>query len=251
MPEVLLNAIVHRDYAVPTPIQIRVYEDRLSIRNPGELPENWTQATLLGSHASRPYNPDIAHAFFRAGEIEAWGRGMERIFGACRQAGTPEPLLRLDARDFWFEFPFSEIYLGSLTSGEEAGRGLEKTTQETTQEQILALLREDSTLTRKVLADRIGITPDGVKYHLDKLRDTGRIRHVGPTKKGRWEVPSPMRHRLKKVFIKKIPSFVRVAIRNSCGTRSSSGAGADRHNGCSHPGCSSWAGRAAGYRIHC
>jgi len=190
--EVLLNAVVHRDYAVPAPIQIRVYEDRLSIWNPGELPENWTQATLLGPHASQPYNPDIANAFFRAGEIEAWGRGIERVFGACRQAGTPEPRIRLEARDFWFEFPFSRTYLDRLTSGEEPGIGVRKptqeTTQETTQERILALLREDSTLTRKVLADRIGITPDGVKYHLDKLRDAGRIRHVGPTKKGRWEV---------------------------------------------------------------
>jgi predicted HTH transcriptional regulator len=35
---------------------------------------------------------------------------------------------------------------------------------------------------------RIRVTPDGVKYHLDRLRKAGRIRHVGPTKKGRWEV---------------------------------------------------------------
>ncbi len=42
--------------------------------------------------------------------------------------------------------------------------------------------------TRKALEDRIGIAPDGVKYHLGKLKEAGRIRHVGPTKKGRWEV---------------------------------------------------------------
>jgi len=28
----------------------------------------------------------------------------------------------------------------------------------------------------------------GVKYHLAKLRKAGIIRHVGPTKAGRWEV---------------------------------------------------------------
>jgi ATP-dependent DNA helicase RecG len=41
--------------------------------------QNWTQATLLGPLASQPYNPDIANTFFRAGEIEAWGRGIERV----------------------------------------------------------------------------------------------------------------------------------------------------------------------------
>ena len=39
-----------------------------------------------------------------------------------------------------------------------------------------------------MLAERIGLTPDGVKYHLAKLRTAGAIRHVGPTKAGRWEV---------------------------------------------------------------
>jgi ATP-dependent DNA helicase RecG len=92
----------------------------------------------------------------------------------------------------WFEFPFSSAYVDSLVSEEGpqrvSGQTAQETTQETTQERILALLREEPTLTRKALADRIGITPDGIKYHLARLRDAGRIRHVGPTKKGHWEV---------------------------------------------------------------
>ena len=73
--EAVINAIVHRDYMVPAPIQIRVYENKLMIWNPAVLPEGWTINTLLSPHASRPFNPDIANAFFRAGEIEAWGHG--------------------------------------------------------------------------------------------------------------------------------------------------------------------------------
>jgi DNA-binding CsgD family transcriptional regulator len=42
------------------------------------------------------------------------------------------------------------------------------TTQETTQEKIIACLRAESTLTRKLLAQRIGISENGVKYHLNK-----------------------------------------------------------------------------------
>ena len=71
--EALLNAVVHRDYAIPAPIQIRVHDDRLRIYNPGSLPEGWTLEKLLGPHPSRPYNPDIANAFFWTGEIESWG----------------------------------------------------------------------------------------------------------------------------------------------------------------------------------
>ena len=71
---------------------------------------------------------------------------------------------------------------------QETTQETDATTQETTQERILTLLRENPRLTRKVLAVRIGITADGVGYHLANLRKAGRIRHVGATKKGRWEV---------------------------------------------------------------
>ncbi|MFA7098260.1 MAG: winged helix-turn-helix transcriptional regulator [Gammaproteobacteria bacterium] len=39
-----------------------------------------------------------------------------------------------------------------------------------------------------MLAQRVGISEDGVKYHLNKLKAAGKIRHVGSTKTGRWEV---------------------------------------------------------------
>ncbi len=112
--EAVLNALVHRDYMVPAPVQIRVYDDRLLLWNPASLPEGWTQATLLGPHQSQPPNPDIANTFFRAGEIEAWGRGIERIFAACREAATPKPRIRLDASGLWMEFPFAKSYLRQI-----------------------------------------------------------------------------------------------------------------------------------------
>ena len=39
----------------------------------------WTPETLMRRHRSKPYNPNIANAFFRAGYVEAWGRGIEKM----------------------------------------------------------------------------------------------------------------------------------------------------------------------------
>ena len=89
--EALLNACINKDYAEHSPIQIRVYENKLEIINGDVLPEGWTVETLLSSHRSMPYNPDIANTFFRAGEIEAWGRGIERIIMACKNDGFSTP----------------------------------------------------------------------------------------------------------------------------------------------------------------
>ena len=61
--EALLNAIAHKDYRSGNPIQIRVYDDRITFWNAGQLPETWTVADLLKEHPSIPFNPDIATTF--------------------------------------------------------------------------------------------------------------------------------------------------------------------------------------------
>lgn len=61
-------------------------------------------------------------------------------------------------------------------------------TQETTAERIIEEIRKHPFTTREQLAEVIGITPDGIKKQLDKLKKAGKIRHVGATKKGHWEI---------------------------------------------------------------
>jgi len=46
----------------------------------------------------------------------------------------------------------------------------------TTEEAILLLLREDPSITQKKIASRIGLTPDGVKFHINKLKEKGIIK---------------------------------------------------------------------------
>ena len=180
--EAVLNALVHRDYAVPAPVQIRVYDDRLVMWNSATLPEGWTQETLLGPHQSQPPNPDIANTFFRAGEIEAWGRGVERIFAACREAGTPKPQIRFETGGLWTEFPFGKAYLniirGEVTdpvtpevtmevagevTGEVTGVVTGVVTPEVTMEvtmevRLLRLMKTD--MTRQALRAALGLRND-------------------------------------------------------------------------------------------
>jgi len=107
--EALLNAIAHKDYSGLTPIQIRVYKDKIMIWNEGHLPENWTVSNLLKSHSSRPYNPDIANAFFRSGYVESWGRGISKMTELCVAEGLPEPTYLVEGSDFWVVFK-KDIY---------------------------------------------------------------------------------------------------------------------------------------------
>lgn len=63
--EILLNAIVHKDYSSCNPIQISVYEDKIYIWNDGEMPPNLnTTEKLFMKHSSKPFNPKLAEVFF-------------------------------------------------------------------------------------------------------------------------------------------------------------------------------------------
>lgn len=71
--EALLNALCHSDYSAGIPIQVSIYEDKLYIANIGRLPENWTVDSLMGKHASDPFNPRIAHVFSLPDSLRAGG----------------------------------------------------------------------------------------------------------------------------------------------------------------------------------
>ena len=90
--EAILNAIIHKDYS-STWIFLRVMDDRLEIWNPGLLPDELTIDKLKGKHSSYPRNKNIADIFFRAGYIESWGRGTNKIIEVCIEAGLPEPVI--------------------------------------------------------------------------------------------------------------------------------------------------------------
>ncbi|MDH6312380.1 ATP-dependent DNA helicase RecG [Parabacteroides sp. PFB2-10] len=90
--EMLLNALVHRKY-MGSFIQIRVYDDKITIWNDGTLPEEITLESLKHVHSSYPRNPLIADVCFKGGLIDSWGRGTVRIIETCKEAGLPEPEL--------------------------------------------------------------------------------------------------------------------------------------------------------------
>lgn len=93
--ESLMNAVAHKDYSDATPIQISVYPNHIVFWNPGRLPENWTTARLFEKHPSKPYNPSVANALFRCGDIESWGRGYKRIIDAVQTYKLLPPVVEI------------------------------------------------------------------------------------------------------------------------------------------------------------
>lgn len=196
--EALLNSVVHKAYESLTPIQIAVYDDKMEIWNCGTLPEDWTIDNLLGKHRSRPYNPDIANAFFRAGEIEAWGRGIERIVEACKSVGVPEPQFNYNGGGLWTIFFFSEEYQKGIgfidvierrpETDQKPTKNRPETNIQKQEEAIVELIKTNPYISRKEIAQQLNIHDSSVKRRLASLQERNIIERVGAAKGGYWNV---------------------------------------------------------------
>jgi ATP-dependent DNA helicase RecG len=93
--ELLMNAVMHRDYASTSPLRITWLDDRLEIQSPGGLfgeasPENFPQQTSYR-------NPVVAEALKALGYVNRYGRGVLRAQAALERNGSPAAEFQFDA----------------------------------------------------------------------------------------------------------------------------------------------------------
>ncbi|MCK9414112.1 MAG: putative DNA binding domain-containing protein [Prolixibacteraceae bacterium] len=179
--EAVLNSIIHKDYS-STYIFLRVYDDRLHLWNPGALPEELNIEKLKGEHSSYPRNRNMANVFFKAGYIESWGRGTNKIITACKDAGLPEPVICEEQGGISITFlkdTFTEDYLKSLGLNERQVKAIQYAKERgeisnseyqkisSIKKSVAAIELQD--LTEKHLLERVGNTGRGTKYVLTRL----------------------------------------------------------------------------------
>lgn len=178
--EAVLNAIVHKDYN-DTTIQLSVYDDKLMLWNPGKLPVDIPLEKLTLKHPSRPRNKHIAETFFRAGYIESWGRGIEKILSAFQDVGLPEPVFEESWGGVMVTFLkdiYTEEYLQNLNLSERQTKALLyiKKQGELTNANYQVINEISKPVATRDLADlvnrglivKVGSTGKGTKYILPK-----------------------------------------------------------------------------------
>ena len=78
--EAILNAVVHRDYSLPSDVQIKIFDDRITIYSPGKLYGDLTIEKLRQNvYQSNLRNKLVAEAFYLTRRIEKYGSGIARI----------------------------------------------------------------------------------------------------------------------------------------------------------------------------
>jgi ATP-dependent DNA helicase RecG len=171
--EAVLNAIIHKDYHGTT-IFLSIYNDQLTIWNPGKLPESLTIDQLKSKHRSIPRNKLIADVFFMAGYIEAWGRGIDIIMDGCRQYGFPEPVIAEEQDGVSVTLVkdiYTEEYLKRFQLSER-------------QVKAILYIKENGEITNATYQSINSISKPVATKDLSKLLDYGLVKKIGTTGKG-------------------------------------------------------------------
>lgn len=110
--EALINAITHRDYSNEgRGIEVKIFDDRLVITNPGELLSSITISdlkSLSGVHQSR--NTYIARVLRESGYIRELGEGIRRIHELMRSNDMVEPVLESRNKTFSITLYYRHVY---------------------------------------------------------------------------------------------------------------------------------------------
>lgn len=209
--EAIINAVCHRCYLDHSCVQIAIYDNRVEITSPGMLYGGLTVEQAI-SGRSKIRNVCIAEVFSRMGIIEQWGTGLQRMIRGCREYGVQEPEF-IDMGDaFRVIFYRSNIETGientemfaescteMASTGTESGlTGIETDTEMVkeellsaltdTEKKVVRLILKNPEITQDKMAEIMGMSKNGIRYVMDKLKNRGILVRVGATKKGKWSI---------------------------------------------------------------
>ena len=106
--EALVNAVIHRDYAITGwQVLLEVFDDRIAVTSPGALPNDMTVDQARKGGAPRSRNEMMANAMVVGGLMERCGRGWLTMRHAMRRFNGTEPDLVSDERNRFVRVAFA------------------------------------------------------------------------------------------------------------------------------------------------
>ena len=190
--EAILNAMAHRDYFSPANIQINIFKNRVEITNPGGLIGNITVKDLF--ERSIPRNHLLFGLMQRMELVEKAGSGLVRIQRAMKEYKLSNAEIKADKN--WFSITFKrpdlekesyEQRIGGQIGGQKKWSEKDLTER---QIKVLQLIQTNPAISRRDIAERLGINQSAVQKHLEALKEKGVLKRVGGAKGGYWEIIS-------------------------------------------------------------
>ncbi len=179
--EAIVNSLCHRDYYAPEANKIAIYKNRVEIFNPGEFPAGMAPEDFIKKpEQSVLKNPLIAEGLYLTKDIEKWGYGLKKIFDECREKDVKVEFKTLKTG-------FMVVFYRKEKGAEEgAEKGAEKLAA--AEIKIIRLVGRMPAISKQEIMRRGRLSKKTVEYNIQKLKQKGILRRIGPDRGGRWEV---------------------------------------------------------------
>lgn len=186
--EIVVNFFAHADYRGISENEIDITPTRVEIYNPGTFPSGYSPEMFARQRIrSMPRNKVILNTLFKSKDVEVFGSGFRKVYALCDK-GNIKVEATYENDGFSFSF-YRDIESHSVTEHDTINvtkPSLPSTVP--TETKVHLLLKEDPTQTREILAGKTGRTVRTIQRALDKLSGEGKIKRIGSTKAGYWEV---------------------------------------------------------------
>lgn len=175
--EALVNMLMHTDHFSSIHSCIRVYTNRLEFMNADSFPISIER--LSTSMISKPRNPTIAKLFRFVKLVENAGFGIDKMKSWKQLTGND---MAIQNEIDYVTVTFDMKGRGeNIDQGGQIGGQMPKNRVE-----ILRRIIENNYITRKELAEKVGIAPSAIQKHLEVLVSEGYIKREGKTKSSYW-----------------------------------------------------------------
>lgn len=169
--EALLNAIVHRDYAINGSTLISIFDDRIEMVTIGGLVRGITfDDIMLGVSVLR--NQHLANLFYRLKLIEAYGTGMLKI-NECYAEYTVTPQIEVTEHAFKITLPNVNFSKSMQPFALQKATPVKVPSKDVREEIIISLLESRDTIIRKDVEDALGVSQATAILILRKMVDKG------------------------------------------------------------------------------
>ena len=182
--EAVYNALVHCKWEDGIPVQIRIEDNAMYISNSCVFPSDWTAESLMKTHSSRPYNPDIANTFFRAGYIEAWGRGVQKICEECDKIGAANPEYSIVGNDITVKFISVFGHKSDVQKENVQKENVQK--ENAWKDPIMDIIKENNDITIAEISRRLEVSDKTIYRAINWLKSNGYLERTGGRKNGHW-----------------------------------------------------------------
>lgn len=191
--EMIGNTLMHREFTSTYAAKFVIEKDRMYVENANRASR---QGVITPENLEpNPKNPLISSFFRNIGRADRLGSGVRNLYKYSKYYSGEEPIFT-EGDVFRIIVPLNDAY--SFDFGQNGQSNQSNQTDHSDQsnqsgstgeeKRLLDFISQNPDMTNALIAEHMGWSVSKVKYYIQKLKQTNKIKRIGTSRKGYWEI---------------------------------------------------------------